>query len=85
MVWYFFSLLIAGVGLHCDFVNSDQSRIKDMMNLNMVSLTELTKLFLPEIKRKSGGILNISSVAGFTGTPNMGVYSSVFSEFVLIS
>ena len=46
-----------------------------MMQLNMVSLTELTKLALPDmIRRRAGRILNVASTAAFQPGPRMAVY-----------
>lgn len=45
------------------------------VELNVMALTHLTKLFLgPMIERKSGKILNIASTAGFQPGPLMAVY-----------
>jgi short-subunit dehydrogenase len=45
------------------------------IQLNIVALTHLTKLFLgPMIERKSGKILNVASTAGFQPGPTMAVY-----------
>lgn len=47
----------------------------DQMQLNIVSLTLLTKLFLPAmLKQKSGRILNLASTAAFFPGPYMAVY-----------
>ena len=46
-----------------------------MMQLNMVTLTLLTKLFLkPMVERRSGKILNVASTASFQPGPLMAVY-----------
>lgn len=65
----------AGVGLYGPFAETDAAKEAAMMQLNMVSLTELTKLALPGmLARKHGKILNISSVAAFQPGPLMAVY-----------
>ena len=47
----------------------------DMIQVNVLSLTQLTTLFLPGmLERGRGGILNVGSVAGFQPGPNMAVY-----------
>lgn len=54
-----------------------------MMQVNMVALVHLTKLFLPEmLSRKSGRILNVASTAAFQPGPLMAVYYATKS-FVL--
>ena len=46
-----------------------------MVQVNVTALTHLTRLFLPSmIQRRSGGILNIGSTAGFQPGPYMAVY-----------
>ncbi|MCS7012456.1 MAG: SDR family oxidoreductase [Chloroherpetonaceae bacterium] len=73
----------AGVGLSNDFVHQRLSEIESMMQLNMMSLVKLTHLFLPAmLHRRSGGIINVASVAAFQGTPNMCVYAAT-KAFVL--
>jgi short-subunit dehydrogenase len=65
----------AGFGLHDAFVNLPLQRQLEIIQVNVTALTELTGLFLPGmIERKSGGILNVASVAGFLPGPNMAVY-----------
>src|SRR2546428_8784267 len=45
------------------------------MQVNMVALTHLTKLFLPGmLKKHSGKILNVASTAAFQPGPLMAVY-----------
>jgi hypothetical protein len=47
----------------------------DMIQVNVTALTQLTRLFLPGmIQRRSGGILNVGSTAGFQPGPYMAVY-----------
>ena len=47
----------------------------DMIQVNVVTLTHLTRLFLPGmIERGRGGILNVGSTAAFQPGPNMAVY-----------
>ena len=65
----------AGFGLHGGFAELPQQRQLEMIQVNITALTELTGLFLPGIiERRRGGILNVSSVAGFLPGPNMAVY-----------
>ncbi len=65
----------AGFGHLGKFTETDLDVFQRMMQLNMVSLTELTHLFLPEIQeRKRGGIMNVASTAGFMPGPLMAVY-----------
>lgn len=71
------SILInnAGFGDFGAFAECDLDKQLRMMQLNIVSLTELTRLFLPDfINQKEGKILNIASVAAFMPGPMMSVY-----------
>lgn len=65
----------AGVGLLGEFVSADYQRLSEMMALNIVTLTKLTRLLLPDmLSRKSGKIMNVASTAGFQPGPLMAVY-----------
>jgi short-subunit dehydrogenase len=65
----------AGFGLLGAFADTKLQREMEMIQVNIVALTHLTKLFLPEmIKRKSGRILNVASTAAFQPGPLMAVY-----------
>lgn len=65
----------AGFGGFGKFVDRPLEKDLQMMQLNMVALTELTHLVLPYmISRKSGKILNTASSAGFMPGPLQAVY-----------
>ncbi len=65
----------AGFGMHGEFVSLDAGRQTEMMQLNVVALTELCRLFAPEmVRRGGGGILNVASTAAFQPGPLMAVY-----------
>ncbi len=65
----------AGFGVHGLFPHAEWKAIKDMLNLNMVTLTHLTRLFLPEMLLKGQGkILNVASTAAFQPGPFMACY-----------
>lgn len=65
----------AGFGLYGKFVETALGEELNMIDLNIRSLTHLTKLFLPDmVKRNYGKILNIASVAAFMPGPLMTVY-----------
>jgi|TARA_B110000879_G_scaffold141970_1_gene184787 hypothetical protein len=65
----------AGFGLGGKFHELPWDRQIQMINLNMVSLTELMYLFLPSmVARNSGKILNTSSTAGLIPGPLQAVY-----------
>jgi uncharacterized protein len=65
----------AGYATYGKFAEIDLKTELDMMQVNMVALTHLTKLFLrPMVERKSGKILNVASTAAFQPGPLMAVY-----------
>ena len=65
----------AGVGGHGLFHERELQQEQAMMQLNMVSLTELTHLYLQGmVARNRGQILNVSSTASFMPGPLQAVY-----------
>lgn len=65
----------AGFGGHGRFHQRDLADEQAMMQVNMVSLTNLTHLYLPDmIARRHGRILNVSSVVSFMPGPLQAVY-----------
>ena len=73
----------AGFGANGAFAELPLARQLEMIQVNITALTELTRLFLPDmIARRRGGILNVSSVAGFMPGPGMAVYYAT-KAFVL--
>lgn len=65
----------AGFGDFGFFHEADWDKQEMMINLNMLTLTHLTHLFLPQmVARKSGKILNVASTAAFQPGPLMAVY-----------
>jgi uncharacterized protein len=65
----------AGIGDYGLFHDSDWQKTATMIDLNIKSLTHLTRLFLPSmIDRKHGFILNVASTASFQPGPLMSVY-----------
>jgi len=64
-----------GLGALGRFDSMDFGRIGEMLQVNIVALTELTRLLLPGmIARGHGRIMLVSSVAGFQPGPRMAVY-----------
>ncbi|MEO8910788.1 MAG: SDR family oxidoreductase [Gemmatimonadaceae bacterium] len=65
----------AGFGLGGEFADTELQRELDMIQVNIVALTALTKLFIPAmIKRRTGRVLNLASTAAFQPGPLMAVY-----------
>jgi short-subunit dehydrogenase len=65
----------AGFGDFGMFAESNWEKQFQMINLNITTLTYLTRLFLPKmIERKFGKVMNVSSTAAFQPGPTMSVY-----------
>jgi short-subunit dehydrogenase len=65
----------AGFGLIGRFAELDAARLRQMIDLNVGSLTDLCRAVAPGmIERRSGAILNVASTAAFQPGPNMAVY-----------
>lgn len=65
----------AGFGNYGFFSATDLGSDLEMLQVNLVCLTHLTKLFLREmVKRGEGKILNVASAAAFQPGPLMAVY-----------
>ena len=65
----------AGFGLGGRFAELDAARQREMIDLNVGTLTDLCRAFAPRmIARKSGAILNVASTAAFQAGPGMAVY-----------
>jgi short-subunit dehydrogenase len=73
----------AGFGLIGRFAKQDAARLREMIDLNAGTLTELCRAVAPEmIERRSGAILNVASTAAFQPGPKMAVYFAT-KAFVL--
>ena len=65
----------AGYGVLGEFLKVSVDESLGQIQLNIIALTHLTKLFLgPMIERHSGKIMNVASTAGFQPGPLMSVY-----------
>ena len=67
----------AGFGFSGLFLDSSIKNYEEMLNVNILSLTKLTYLFLNDmVDNKKGGIINISSLASFQPIPYFSVYAA---------
>src|SRR6266851_6869234 len=65
----------AGLGAAGRFDRCDPVRIGEILQVNIVALTELTRLLLPGmIARGHGRVMLVASVAGFQPGPRMAAY-----------
>jgi len=77
----------AGVGDSSDFATESPEVIERMIQLNISTLTSLTRHALPQmVLRCSGKILNVASLAGYQpGGPGMAVYYATKSYVLSFS
>src|SRR2546422_10876265 len=65
----------AGFPVYGRFIDTDLQTELDMLQVNVVALTALTKLFVRGmVERRNGRILNLASTAAFVPGPLMAVY-----------
>ena len=65
----------AGFGDYGFLIETDWNKELQMINLNITTLTHFTKLFLKDmVKKGSGKIMNVASVAAFLSGPTMAIY-----------
>ncbi|HEY9180728.1 MAG TPA: SDR family oxidoreductase [Candidatus Baltobacteraceae bacterium] len=65
----------AGFANNGKFAQMNEAHILEEIQLDITTLTQLTRLYLPGmIERKDGKVLNVASTAGFLPGPNMAVY-----------
>lgn len=67
----------AGFGVHKPLAAADPYEMIQMLQVNIIALTKLTRLFLPGmLARKSGRILNVGSTGSFAPAPYMAAYAA---------
>jgi len=70
----------AGVIFEGDFANITLEDHLRLLQINVVALTSLTRLFLPPmLKRGAGRILNVASIAAFMPIPRIAAYAAAKS------
>jgi short-subunit dehydrogenase len=76
----------AGFGLMGAFAESDWKKQNEMIQVNLVSLTQLTQLFLPAmVANKNGKILNVASLGAFMPGPFNAVYHATKAYVLSLS
>lgn len=76
----------AGFGIHGKFSETEIQNQLDLLQVNIVTLTHLTRLILPGMmERKFGGIMNIASTAAFQPGPLMATYYASKSYVLFLS
>jgi uncharacterized protein len=76
----------AGFGMRGRFIELEAARQLAMVLVNVVALTELTRLLAPEmVRRGAGRILNVASTASFQPGPDMAVYCATKAYVLSLS
>lgn len=76
----------AGFGLFGEFSSTDLNKEIEMIRLNISAVHVLCKLYLKDmVKRDSGRILNVASIAGFMPGPLMSTYYASKNYVVRLS
>lgn len=74
----------AGFGVFGYFADTPYERIETMLNLDIVGLTHLTKLFTDDMKaRRSGYVLQVASIGGYQPSPTYAAYAAA-KAYVLL-
>ncbi len=67
----------AGFGYFGSIEESEEREVRAMFEANFWGLAEMTRAVLPKMReRKSGAIVNISSIGGLVGFPGVGYYNA---------
>ncbi|MDR1113420.1 MAG: SDR family oxidoreductase [Bacteroidales bacterium] len=73
----------AGFGDFGDFLDADMDKLKNMLNLNVNTLMQMTYLYAGEMRKNGfGKVLNLASLAGLTAMPYFTMYAAT-KAFVL--
>ena len=74
----------AGVGLYGSFLEQSLRKITDMLQVNMMALTELTYVFARDMVKRGGGhILLVASLLGYQAVPGYAAYAAT-KAYVLL-
>lgn len=76
----------AGFGLFGEFTDLPMARLQEMLRLHVDTIVESIRLFLPGmIERRSGGIINVSSLAGLFPIPYLAEYAATKAFLISLS
>lgn len=66
----------AGFATYGPFETVSLEAQREEIDLNVGTLVELTHLFLPDLERRRGGVIQVASTAAFQAVPFMAVYAA---------
>jgi NAD(P)-dependent dehydrogenase (short-subunit alcohol dehydrogenase family) len=68
----------AGFGYMAAVEEGEDDEVRAMFETNFFGLVDVTRAVLPGMRqRRSGQIVNISSIGGFVGFPSSGYYNAI--------
>ena len=73
----------AGFGFYGPFDTESPTHLSQMLQVNVVALAELTRLFVPTLLARRGAVLNVASTVAFQPSPYMSAYGAT-KAFVLL-
>jgi NADP-dependent 3-hydroxy acid dehydrogenase YdfG len=76
----------AGIGMLGSIEDSTAEEVKEVFETNVYGILRTMQAVLPHMReRKSGLIINISSIAGYMGLPYRGIYSATKASVHMIT
>jgi NAD(P)-dependent dehydrogenase (short-subunit alcohol dehydrogenase family) len=76
----------AGIGMLGSIEDSTAEEVKEIFDTNVYGILRTTQAVLPYMReRKTGLIINISSIAGYMGLPYRGIYSATKASVHMIT
>jgi short-subunit dehydrogenase len=76
----------AGFAQYGPFVEADPDELDQMLAVNVVALTDLTRALLPGmVERRWGRIVNLGSIGSFTPAPMTGAYAATKAYVLSLS
>ena len=76
----------AGIGCLGSYAEMDYKQLHDLLHINMISLSELTRLYLADfVARNQGSVLQVASTAAFQPGPLMAAYYASKAYVVSLS
>jgi short-subunit dehydrogenase len=67
----------AGFGMYGEFLDMPMARLQEMLRLHVNTVVESLRLFLPAmVEQGRGGVINVSSLAGFFPLPYFAEYAA---------
>jgi len=74
----------AGLGMYGSFLDQSLQKITEMMQVNMMTLTELTYVFARDMVKRGGGhVLLLASLLGYQAVPGYAAYAAT-KAYVLL-